>query len=33
VGCGLCEQVCKFEAVTRVSDDPGRKGSWCADKE
>jgi len=33
VGCGLCEQVCKFNAVTRVSDDPGRKGSWCADKE
>ena len=32
VGCGLCEQVCKFDAVTRVSDDPGRKGSWCADK-
>ncbi|HDR06567.1 MAG TPA: hypothetical protein ENN88_02945, partial [Candidatus Coatesbacteria bacterium] len=33
VGCGLCEQVCKFSAVTRVSDDPERRGAWRASVE
>ncbi|MBD3400359.1 MAG: indolepyruvate ferredoxin oxidoreductase subunit alpha [Candidatus Coatesbacteria bacterium] len=32
VGCGLCEQVCKFGAVTRVTEET-KKESWCVDPE
>ncbi len=32
VGCGLCEQVCKFGAVTRLTEEH-KKASWCVDPE